>query len=321
MRLIWYSIFLFTFCSQSFGQKAFHPQPDYFSMTSNAFTEYLHSRNSEDFKRPAMLYDSIFAIFNDCALSADRYNAGISWALSGNKEKAFKDLFKAAKKDGYTDIKTLLNAGQVSGINKDGQWDSLIKSVQRNINKSEITENRELASRLDTVFQRDQCFRLIMDSVSKNFGNQSKQMDELWKKIIENDSVNLVEVSSILDKYGWPSPEEVGQRGDQAIFLVVQHSDSATQVKYFPLVKDAAKIGGVSYAELAMLEDRILWKQGKPQIYGTQLFTDSQTGKMKFFPIEDESNVDKRRASVGLMSLEDYAKSFGIDYKLPPPQK
>ncbi len=42
-----------------------------------------------------------------------------------------------------------------------------------------------------------------------------------------------------------------------------------------------------------------------------------KTGKNEFFPIEDEANVNKRRAAVGLEPLEEYAKHFGIDYVLP----
>jgi len=34
-------------------------------------------------------------------------------------------------------------------------------------------------------------------------------------------------------------------------------------------------------------------------------------------PIEDEPNVNKRRASVGLEPLEDYARHWDIEYKLP----
>jgi hypothetical protein len=37
----------------------------------------------------------------------------------------------------------------------------------------------------------------------------------------------------------------------------------------------------------------------------------------QFFPIQDEANVNKRRASVGLQPLEEYAKFFGINYVLP----
>ena len=36
-----------------------------------------------------------------------------------------------------------------------------------------------------------------------------------------------------------------------------------------------------------------------------------------FEPIDDEVNVDKRRAEVGLLPLATYAKHWGFDYKLP----
>lgn len=38
-------------------------------------------------------------------------------------------------------------------------------------------------------------------------------------------------------------------------------------------------------------------------------------GKYDFHPIEDEANVDKRRAEIGLGPLEEYARLFGIEYK------
>jgi len=46
-----------------------------------------------------------------------------------------------------------------------------------------------------------------------------------------------------------------------------------------------------------------------------------KTGKYEFFPIKDEADVNKRRASVGLEPLEEYAKYFEINYVLPKPKK
>ncbi len=53
------------------------------------------------------------------------------------------------------------------------------------------------------------------------------------------------------------------------------------------------------------------------QIYGSQIHRDQKTGKYFVAPIEDEQNVNKRRAAVGLEPLEEYAKQWNIDYKLP----
>ena len=36
---------------------------------------------------------------------------------------------------------------------------------------------------------------------------------------------------------------------------------------------------------------------------------------MELWPIEDEENVDARRASVGLEPLAEYLKRFGLEYK------
>jgi len=68
------------------------------------------------------------------------------------------------------------------------------------------------------------------------------------------------------------------------------------------------------------LEDRILTREGKKQVYGTQLRLNQTTQRMELYPIEDEENVDSRRAVVGLEPLALYLKrGFGIDYA--PPKK
>ena len=81
-------------------------------------------------------------------------------------------------------------------------------------------------------------------------------------------------------------------------------------------MREAVGKGKAKTQDLALLEDRILTTQGKEQIYGSQLRRNEQ-GKYEFFPIMDEVNVNKRRASVGLGPLEEYAKYFGVDYVLP----
>ena len=65
------------------------------------------------------------------------------------------------------------------------------------------------------------------------------------------------------------------------------------------------------------MEDRVLLKHGKKQLYGSQIEYDTLTDKYIVSPIEDEPNVNKRRASVGLGPLEDYVKIWGIEYVLP----
>ena len=176
--------------------------------------------------------------------------------------------------------------------------------------------NKELSALLDTVYHDDQSGRLKLDSLQKQFGWKSEQVQSLVKTLIIQDSLNLIRVKKIIDTYGWLGPDEVGKQGAQTIFLVIQHADSLTQVTYVPLMREAVKKRKARPQDLALLEDRILTNQGKEQIYGSQVRT-NEAGKYEFYPIKDEPNVNKRRAAVGLQPLEEYAKYFDIKYDLP----
>jgi hypothetical protein len=179
------------------------------------------------------------------------------------------------------------------------------------------SSHRTLAGRLDSILKEDQELRIQADSLQKKYGLAVPERTAFWKTIEEKDSVNLVKVKQILDTYGWLGPHEVGENGALALFLVVQHADLATQEKYLPLMREAVQKGKAMPRHLALLEDRVLVRQGKKQLYGSQVKRNTDTQKMEFYPIEDEPNVNKRRALMGLGPLEAYARYFGIEYTLP----
>lgn len=180
--------------------------------------------------------------------------------------------------------------------------------------KAHPTLNLALIATLDTIFISDQEERRNVRQLEQKYGADSKEMEALWKKITYNDSINLIAVKKIIDTYGWPGPDLVREKGSTTVFLVIQHADLPTQEKYLPLMREAVKNGKAKASSLALLEDRVLTSNGKPQIYGSQLHPNQTTGKLEFYPIEDEANVNKRRAAVGLQPLEDYAKVMGITY-------
>jgi hypothetical protein len=55
------------------------------------------------------------------------------------------------------------------------------------------------------------------------------------------------------------------------------------------------------------LSDRVLNAEGKKQLYGTMIFV-KPDGTFAPNPIEDEANVDKRRAELGLQPLAEYIR-------------
>ena len=310
-RLILLMPFLFSHFFSS-GQNRFTPDEKYLAHSARAYSLY----ESKHYIKAGLSYDSLFKMTKYEGLMVDRYNAACAWALAGNLEKAFFYLEKVVIRDKFTYLSHFLSDSDLNSLHTDKRWQPLVERVKSNKEKAERNLNKPLVALLDTIYNEDQTDRKNIDTVAKQFGAQSRQMDSLWRKISYQDSVNLLRIKNIVDTYGWLGPDEVGEQGATTIFLVIQHADSLTQVTYVPRMREAVKNGKAKPQNLALLEDRILTNQGKEQIYGSQLRR-NEHGKYEFFPIRDEANVNKRRATVGLPPLEEYAKYFGIEYVLP----
>ena len=155
-----------------------------------------------------------------------------------------------------------------------------------------------------------------MDSTAKRSGWESREMQTLFKKMHETDSINLIKVSMILDERGWMGADIVGQQGNQTLFLVIQHAGLEAQLKYLPMMRDAVKKGNANASSLALLEDRVALRQGKRQIYGSQVGRDDSTGEYYVLPLEDPDNVDKRRSEMGLGKLQYYISNWGIKWNV-----
>jgi len=188
--------------------------------------------------------------------------------------------------------------GQVSKINSDS-----LKPIQC---LNQTNKNEELLAILDRIYQEDQKYRNQLEEIEKEFGEKSDEADSLWKIINEKDSLNQIIVKKILDEKGWLGIDVVGERGNSTLFLVIQHSDLASQEKYLPMMRQAVKKGNAFAKDLAYLEDRVALAKGKKQIYGTQIERNKETGEYYALPLIDPENVDKRRAEMGLFPLEVY---------------
>nr|WP_152616772.1 DUF6624 domain-containing protein [Flavihumibacter solisilvae] len=141
-------------------------------------------------------------------------------------------------------------------------------------------------------------------------------MNMLLSMIRRKDSVNQLKVGSILDKYGWLGPAEIGAQGNQTLFLVIQHAERPVQEKYFDLMKKAVESGKLKASSFALLEDRLALKQGKYQIYGSQIRWDMSSNSYQVMPIRDPEHVDIRRANVGLPPISVYLLELGIEWDI-----
>jgi hypothetical protein len=241
-----------------------------------------------------------------------RYNAACSWALANNADSAFSQLNVLSKY--FVNYKRITADSDLESLYTDKRWKPFLEIIKQNKEKAEANLNKPLVLELDGIYDEDQKYRQQMDDVGKKYGWESDEMKALWKKANQADSINLVKVKAILDKYGWLGPEVIGGQGNSTLFLVIQHSDQKTQEKYLPMMKEAVKNKKAYGSDLALLEDRVLLGQGKRQIYGSQIGMDDKTKTYYVLPLDDPENVDKRRAEVGLSLLSEYVSHWQIKW-------
>jgi hypothetical protein len=187
--------------------------------------------------------------------------------------------------------------------------DPKYKSLRRELLKMEEEDQRH----------RTELFELTKKMAEPGGQRLMNEFVALVKKQDALDEKDRRKLDHIVARYGWPTISMVGRDASEVPFLIAQHGDLPYHKKYFPLLKAAVAKGEARRDHAAMMEDRILMKEGKKQIYGTALQTDDVTKGLKLWPIENEEEVDARRASVGLPPMSEYFKLMGMTYT--PPKK
>ena len=194
---------------------------------------------------------------------------------------------------------------------------SLLSCGQASHQATTMTNYDSLKIVLEDIVDKDQGIRtILMDSVgfdSPNAGIYVKQM-------LDIDADNQQKISVILNKYGWIEQSKIGQKAASAFFYTIQHSDSALMARWFPEFKRLADIGEADQVACAMMEDRLLMRRGKKQVYGTQASVFRDDKKLAIWPIEDAKNVNERRKKVGFeLTVEENARRLKAIYNEQEP--
>lgn len=254
---------------------------------------------NHDYEQSALSYSNAFKINGWRGAIADRLKSADAWAMAGRPDSSYFQLNKIIFLTNYKDLEKLQTDPFLKSLHKDNQWKDLLRIVVSRKNKFDSLFNRSLATKLEQIYEDDQKYRELGD----------------WKMILQKDSVNQKEVIEILKKYGWLSEFVVGEKGADALFLVIQHADIKIQEIYLPMLRKAVQNGDAKPSDLALLEDRVLMRQNKKQLYGSQIRKDKK-GNWIIHPIEDAANVDKRRAEMGLGPIAIYVSRFGLKWNL-----
>jgi hypothetical protein len=137
--------------------------------------------------------------------------------------------------------------------------------------------------------------------IDQTMRNKAMVDVSLWDSSVDEE--NTLWLESTVRHHGWPTIAAVGEDASQAAWLLVQHADHRPdlQAECLEMMKHVPG-GEIRLAHIAYLEDRVRVAEARPQLYGTQFY---RLGD-QFAPrqIEDEANLEARRAAMGLEAFE-----------------
>lgn len=171
--------------------------------------------------------------------------------------------------------------------------------------------NDSIRSRLDsmswrTIKPRNNYF----DAVEKYGPNSDVALKNLME-MQKIDSLLLKEVLDIYSRFGWPKISQVGEMGANWAFIQIQHADLQTQLKFIPIIYNAAILGEADKYNFALLLDRVLSDTGEKQLYGTQYTGYTYpNGERKaiLWPVSNFDSLNRRRRKMGLSRIEKQLK-------------
>ena len=234
------------------------------------------------------------------------YNGACVAALAGDADKAFARLNMRMKrnKDWYVDDP--LRDNDLKALHEDVRWEKYVAEMSARKERIEKDYDKPLREQLKSMVREDQAVRYEYINAWQT-GNSSAA-DSLLKRMQYVDSVNLRQVTDILDSRGWVGRDVVGD-ACEAIWVIIQHAGLEAQGKYLPLFREAVSRGELHASAVAMMEDRVAVFEGRPQKYGSQLQR-GEDGIYTPFELLDAEKVDEWRAEVGMASLAEYLKEM-----------
>ena len=157
--------------------------------------------------------------------------------------------------------------------------------------------NLQLTERLLDMQRSDHELRERLLRENRLWGHYADEMQALHRN-------NAHALDAIIEQHGWPGQSLVGEVAAKAAWLVAQHAicTPALQRRFRDSLAAAVEQSEAPARQLAWLEDRIRFNEGRPQRYGT-VFDWNEHGEL-VCRVERDEGLDARRASVGLPPFE-----------------
>lgn len=293
-----------------------------FAQSNTLYNKYVSQADSlykeGEYKAAAQAYYRGFLTIDGKAFHNDRYNAACSYSMAKMNDSAFYHLNYMVEKssdylyDSYQHVSE--KDGDLANIRKDKRWEAFQSKMDSIKTEKEKDLDMVLVEQLNEIHEKDQGIRYEYFDLREKYERDSDTMKAFYKHWREVDSINEAAVCMILDERGWLGADVVGNKGNSALFLVIQHAPLETQEKYLPMMREAVKNGNAKASSLALLEDRVNLRNNRHQIYGSQIGKDPNSEAQIVLPLIDPDKVDERRAEMGLGPLGEYTQRFGFEW-------
>jgi hypothetical protein len=147
--------------------------------------------------------------------------------------------------------------------------------------------------------------------VRKAMGDFSTMPPEKQKKLVMDmsatDATLTARLKQIVAQKGWPTISLVGLDASRAAALILIHTeDHAWQKSLLPHLQKLVDQGKIAGDDIALVVDKTLVADGKPQRFGTQF--DLKDGAMVMSPVEDRTHLDALRQRYLLPPMAEYTK-------------
>ncbi len=169
--------------------------------------------------------------------------------------------------------------------------------------------NRRVRKQIVLMHESDQYWRMVCIAGKMNENSSA------CKKVEAIDLENTRKLRQITKKHGFPNADLIGLDVVSNVFTMIIHSPSIElQKENLPYLRQAAQTNQYILPDIALLTDKILVAEKKPQIYGTQFRT--KAGKMYLQETIEPEKLNERRAEMNLPTMEEYVKMLEKMYQI-----
>ena len=184
--------------------------------------------------------------------------------------------------------------------------DDVRQMIARVESSSQSSPNQKLKEELFKIAIKQR--ELLLEMVDKN---QPKASDQ--KKLHKLYEENSNKLCQIVKTNGWPTKASVDREGVLFAFYILTNAGNfELQRDLLPVIVAAVKKDSTQKPEFAALVDSLRVATGKKQLFGTQAVT--RGGFLVLQPIEDEANLNSRRAEFGLPQIDESIRSLERTY-------